>query len=362
MYTTPEPRRLSFTIAEMVGLTFRIYLQNIVPLLILSTVIVIVGVFFGQFITSGLGLNSLVTGNTPSTGQLSAAIQNSIIFLIITLVIAMVLAVFQYVLTYGPITYLTSEHLMGNRGLGFQAMFKGASPRLGSLAGGYIVYIVVAAITFIGVTLIGVVCFPLLVGLVPLIYLFSCMGFVFAPVLMLERMDFAAALSRAWVLGKARFWTGMGLFFLLGLCILLIQLPQLIIAWPTLAETFQAGAGAAGRLQQPIVQSPLSLIVSTVSAILILPLVPIASTLFYYDTRTRTEGLDAALAALDTPDARPHHLPSPMQGGGLTSQDFLNMLALVGIGVVIALALAAASLSLFSLLQNALPPGFLNQV
>jgi hypothetical protein len=270
--------------------------------------------------------------------------------------------ILQYVLTYGPITWLASEHLMGNRKVGFQGMFRGASGRMGSLAGGYFIYIVIAVITFLGVALLSAVCPPALLVSIPLIYLFMCIGFVISPVIMLERIDFSAALNRAWVLGKSRFWTAMGLFFLLGLVTAVIQVPQLVISWPTIRDAFQSGAAAAGRLQQPIVQSPLSLIASTVTAILILPLVPIASTVFYYDTRTQTEGLDMALESLGTPDARPHHLPSPMQGSGLTSQDFVNMLLLIGIGVIIVLAFAALSLSLIGLLQNVLPPGLFDRV
>ena len=50
---------------------------------------------------------------------------------------------------------------------------------------------------------------------------------------------------------------------------------------------------------------------SAIINVLILPLFPISMTLLYYDTRTRVEGLDLALAALDKPDPRPADIASP---------------------------------------------------
>jgi hypothetical protein len=62
---------------------------------------------------------------------------------------------------------------------------------------------------------------------------------------------------------------------------------------------------------------------------------PVALTLLYYDTRSREEGLDLALAAMDNPLARPIHVESPRPGSFLTSRDVVNVLALVGGGLVL---------------------------
>jgi hypothetical protein len=368
MFTTPESRRLSFTIPEMVQLTFRIYRDNIVPLLILSTLILIGFAVFNQVFLSGAGLTALTqTGSAgvPNSAQVRAAFQALIPAFILLLIVSPILALLQYVLVNGPITWLVSEYVLGNRGVGFRGMFSGASSRLGSLTGGYFIYLVIAVITFIGVAFLGALCAPVLLAFIPLMYLFICINFVLAPVLILERIDFTAALNRAWVLGKSNFWRGMGLYFLLGLVTLVISLPTLIVSWPEIMATAQAGAAGSGRfqpVQTTLLQSPLSLIVSTVTSILILPLAPVASTLFYYDIRSRTEGLEMALEALDRPDARPNMLPSPMQGSGFTSQDFLNMLLLIGLFVVLMMILFIVAFSLFSQFGNALPTGFFDRV
>jgi hypothetical protein len=368
MNFSTEPRRLSFTVLEMVRQTFRIYRDNIIPLLILSTIITVGFAAFSELLLRAGGLTALTqTGSAggPNSAQFSAALRGLLPSLLLLLIVTPTLLILQYVLVNGPITWLTSEHLLGNRNVGIQAMFRGASSRLGSLAGGYFIFGVIAIITFIGVAFLSVLCAPIMVTGLALIYLFWCIGFVIAPVLMLERIDFTAALNRSWVLGKSNFWRAVGLFFLLGLVIMLIQLPNIVIAWPQFMAAFEASAAGGGRfqpVQTTIAQSPLSLIVANVTNILILPLLPIASTLLYYDIRSRTEGLEMALEALDRPDARPRHLPSPMQGSGLNSQDFLNMLALLGIGVIITLALAALSLTLVGWLQNTLPPGLFDRV
>ncbi len=367
MNVPAEPRRLSFTLPEMVGLTFRIYRDHAVPLLILSTIIMIGFTIVSQLLLSGTGIAALAQtgGGVPNSAQVSAALRGLIPSLIVLLFVTPILVILQYTLVNGPITWLTSEHLLGNQNVGFQAMFRGASSRLGNLAGGYFIFGVIAVITVIGVAFLGAVCAPAFLVMIPLIYLFSCIGFVIAPVLMLERIDFTAALNRSWVLGKSNFWRAMGLFFLLGLVILLIQLPTLIVSWPDIIAAAQAGAAGGGRfqpVQTTIVQSPLSLILSTVTGILILPLVPIASTLLYYDIRSRSEGLEMALEALDHPDARPNMLPSPIQGSGLTSQDFLNMLLLVGLFVGLMVILFLLSFSMLGMLRDALPPGLLDQV
>lgn len=361
MNFTAEPRRLSFTISEMLRLIFRIYLDKAALLLAISVGITLLFMAIGVFVSGIAGFNVLNTVGSVGSINTFPAGQSWVPLLIASFIVTPILAIVQFVLTYGPITFLTSEYLLGNRGLDLREVFIGASERLGSLAGGYFILIVITVITVIGVAILGTVCFPLFMLTVPLIYLFACIGFVIAPVLMLERIDFAAALSRAWILGKSRFWTAIGLFFLVGVVTFLIQLPQLILSWPTISAAFTSGAVSPG-LAGGLGQSAFSLILSGLTSILILPLGPIASTLFYYDTRTRTEGLDAALDALGSPDARPHHLPSPMYGSGLNSQDFLNMLAMLGIAVIIGLAFAALSLTLVGWLQNTLPPGLFDRV
>ncbi|HVU14348.1 MAG TPA: hypothetical protein VHD90_23885, partial [Phototrophicaceae bacterium] len=97
----------------------------------------------------------------------------------------------------------------------------------------------------------------------------------------------------------------------------------------------------------------LNTLATTVVGIFITPLLPIAMTLLYYDIRTRVEGLDLALAALDKPDARPSDLQSPSAGPLLTSRDLVNMIV---IGVVGA-ALVLVAGGLLSNVMNSLAPG-----
>src|SRR5260221_1251460 len=67
------------------------------------------------------------------------------------------------------------------------------------------------------------------------------------------------------------------------------------------------------------------------------PILPIAYTLMYYDTRVREEGLDIALKSVAVPDASPGDVPTPPPGPFMVRKDWSNlgMLALLGLVPVV---------------------------
>ncbi|RPI96212.1 MAG: hypothetical protein EHM39_11055 [Chloroflexi bacterium] len=76
---------------------------------------------------------------------------------------------------------------------------------------------------------------------------------------------------------------------------------------------------------------------------------PVGLTMMYYNIRTRVEGLDLALAAVDKPDPRPSDVVSPEpEYGWLTGRDLVNIVILTGLFVLIICGLAMLVGSLVS--------------
>ena len=79
-------------------------------------------------------------------------------------------------------------------------------------------------------------------------------------------------------------------------------------------------------------------------------------TLLYYDIRSREEGMDLALAALDKPDPRPADLSSPDAGPVITGKDLVNIIILT----VCAVVLSFVGGNLFLSIINSIAPGLAN--
>jgi hypothetical protein len=247
------------------------------------------------------------------------------------------------VLTYSVVSYITSESYFGRK-VSIGEAFTASRSRLGKLGCGFILfYMVLFALAFV-ILFVTAICAPALIGLVLVVYIGLATFAVLTPVLVLEDIGTSAGITRAYGLGRARFWTAMlvlAAIYIISL-ILNVALNSVIrlAGIPTVGDPF-GGAQLINTLA------------TTVISVLILPLFPISMTLIYYDTRTRVEGLDLALAALDKPDARPFDIDSPPRQPLLTSRDLIN-LVILGVGGV-ALTLVAGGL--VAALINSVAPG-----
>jgi hypothetical protein len=334
MTSTPGYSPAKLTVLEILDRTFRLYRQNFALFIGIAALIVIPFAIIQQFI--GQATPTRVT-YTYGTSAISDAVCGSAL-------ITLVLTVIQSVLTIGAMTSAASEAYMGHR-LSIREAFDGAFKRFGALLLGLfgIYAILIAFFIFAGLT--AAMCVPgLAFGIALVIFVGMTTYALMGPVLTLENVGPFLGINRAWSLGKARFWTVIGLMFVL-----------IIIAW-VLTLAFGALVTWIGAGMRSSDLEGLLFATNAVLSVFLIPVVPIAQTIFYYDTRNRLEGLDFALQSLNRPDARPFDLEAPRPQSSLTSRDLINIAILTVGGLIIALA---ANTLLASLLRTFLRPGTL---
>jgi MFS family permease len=325
MTSTPGYSSARLTLLEILDRTFRLYRQNFALFIGIAALIVIPFTVVQQFITQSIPAN---VDYPYRTNAVSDALCGSVL-------ITLILTVTQSVLTIGSLTSAASEAYMGHR-LTIREAFDGAFKRFGALLLGlFAIYaILVAFLIFAGVT--AATCVPgLAFGIALVVFVAMTTYSLMGPVLTLENVGPFLGINRAWSLGKARFWTAIGLMLILT-----------IIAW-VLALAFGTLIGWIGTGMRPSDLQGLLFATNAVLSVFLTPLVPIAQTIFYYDTRNRLEGLDFALQSLNRPDARPFDLEAPRPQSSLTSRDLINIAILTVAGLIVAVAANTLLKSLF---------------
>lgn len=132
-------------------------------------------------------------------------------------------------------------------------------------------------------------------GLGLLIFLGSVAGQLLVPVIVNEKLEGMNAISRAWDLGRRRFW------WLIGFVVVFILFEQLVITGPSQLIIYGMMAVMSGAGSLVYAQSIATLVgalVTSLIQLLILPIQFIAWTVIYFDLRVRTEGFDLALATI----------------------------------------------------------------
>jgi hypothetical protein len=281
--------------------------------------------FFGPALTS-----SSLDRNAASQYTSSVCLSSVIILL---------LSVLQLVFTYGPVVYATSENQMGRK-VSIGEAFNGRSSRYGRLGLGFILFYIVLGVFFGAISALSALCPPVLVGLGIVAYIGIAAYAMLAPVLILENIGASAGVSRAWGLGKARFWTNVGVIVAIGIISFVIQLAFSALAGWLLDQILPSTSLLANQIANTAV--------SAFITIFTLPLMPIALTLLYYDTRTRLEGLDISLQTMDIPNPRPWNVPAPAIRSGLDRNDWRNIIILTVGTVVITLLFGALVTSLIN--------------
>ena len=262
----------------------------------------------------------------------------------LTSLLSSVLQLVELVLLYGVVSTVASESLFG-RHVSIGDAFSLARSRFTKLGCGFIVfYIVIIGLVFV-TAFIAVACSPAIVGLALVGYIGLTTFALMTPVLILEDVGVTMGVNRAYGLGRARFWTLLGVLTTVTILTLLLSLAIgaviELVGNPTIGRTLSGFT---------LIQSIASIAVN----ILTLPILPIAMTLMYYDVRSRVEGLDLALAAVETSDPRPSDIVSPRPAPPLTQRDLINIVIL-GVGVFV-LSLVAGGLLMG--IMNLISPGF----
>jgi hypothetical protein len=327
---TVQPLK-TYSLLEILEQTFKIYRQNFLNSIILVAVVTI-PISIVSFILSASSLQKLATISDLSSSNLSGGDVNTVC---LSSLITIALAVLQAVLTNGPITQMASESYFG-RTVGLTEALQARQARFTTLGWGLVLLYFSAGAFFFATSIISALCAPVIALLGVVVYVVIATYAPLAPVLMLENVTASAGLRRAWVLGKARFWTIVGIGAVIILITTVIGYTVNLIAGLIFAQPLNAAPS--------LTVDAFNTGLSTVVNIFLAPLLPIALTLFYYDTRIRLEGLGDALQAVNKPDARPHDVESPLPLGRLTPADWRNM-AIIMVATVLLVLVAGTLLA-----------------
>lgn len=319
--------------------TFRIYRENFLPIVgyvaLVTIPITLLNYLLARPMLTNLAATQTSRG-TVSSGAVTASLLSSLVVI--------VLQILDLVLVYGVVSYVASESIFGQK-VSIGTAFNAARSRFASLGCGIIVFYVVIIVLVIVVFFATAFCAPAIVGLAVVAYIGLATFALVTPVLVLENTRASTGINRAYGLGRARFWTILGVLAAIYVISLVLDL--------ALSATLRLfGTPAFGNTLTGV--SLLNTIASTAISILITPILPIAMTLIYYDARARVEGLDLALAAADKPNARPSDILSPAAAPFMTRRDLGNI-AILAVAVVV-LSLVAGGL--LAGLINLIAPGF----
>jgi hypothetical protein len=333
---------------ELLDRAFRIYRDNflsfLVPVAIVTVPLTLINLVVGQLMASSLdesGFTNLLYSGRNTTGAASSRWMNDLLstfgntFLILML-IAVAGAILQGVFVNGLLTYIASENHLGRKptiGEAFRSIRERLLPLGGALFLFYVILFILSAALAFALFLCGF-------GFGVIVYVGIVLYAFLTPVLILERTGVGLGLRRAWMLGKARLWPVFGLIIAITVITSVINvglnsITSLIIPTP---DRFSTALTASGVLD---------IVLNSLVGIAIAPILPIALTLMYYDTRFRIEGLDILLRAAETPEARPADVISPPPFSGfLTGKDVTNMAIMAG-GLIVLFVLYYGAIILF---------------
>jgi hypothetical protein len=330
----------TYTVLEILDRTFRLYRENFVQYAGLVAIVTIPLTVFNLIATQSYlgGLQS----NDLSFRQQQAAASS---YLTGVFILAMIVGLLQAVFVNGTLTYIASENHLGQKVTIAEAFSRVRGRFMTLFLALFVFYLVIGGLAFISA--ITVTCLIGILGFGLLIYMGVTINAFLAPTIVLENVGVTQAINRSLGLGKARFWTVLGLMALIFVISFILQ-----FAFTLLQQLLGQGVVASASLDGSTI---VSTIIQTIITIFIAPITPIAFTLMYYDTRIRLEALDIALAATGKPDARPSDLVSPPADAALKGKDYANILILVVGGFVILFVLGATVTSLINTFMPNMP-------
>lgn len=335
---------MSWSFLELLDRTFRIYRDNFVTYIGIGLLVTVPVTVLNILVT----LPSLAAYSNASVLRGSSAYTQYTSTVCMASAFALILSLLQLVLTYGPIIYATSETQMGHK-VSLGEAFRGRRDRFSRLGFGFVLFYIILVIFVTVIVLFATLirCTPGLAALGIVVYIGIAGYCMLPPVLMLENIGVSAGISRAWALGKARFWPILGVVAAILIITTVIQ-----VAFGALAQFVLLGAVRAGGslLAQQIASS----LINGVIGIFTIPLLPIGLALLYYDARTRLEGLDITLQTMDDPQARPWDVMASNISGALNGKDVRNIIILSVVALILSLILGAA---MVSLMNGLLPTG-----
>lgn len=311
------------TVLELLDRTFKIYRDSfpkfVAPVAAVTVPISLLTLGSSYALTNNFASAGTVARSTTQFNQLYSGAINSTFLL---LGVVLILQFIQTVIVNSVLTYLASEHHLG-RDVTIGQAFNATKSRFVSVGVGLILFGILIGALYFGLAFV-LYCFGLAIP--PLVWLAVSMYAFLVPVLVLERTGITEGMNRGWALAKARFWPVFGFSVGVGVIYFLIAMGLSLTSLILVRGTVSSASFSSGQILQTLLQ--------TIVTIFLTPILPIAFTVLYYDTRVRLEGLDIALSSVATPDPRPSDLVSPPPVGPTFSRtDLTNILILLAVSV-----------------------------
>ena len=301
---------LPLSTTELIRRTIQIYANNWRWFLVTAAAILLplalLEIGLGALIGGGVD-EALRQGTSDSGGGASVFTLASPIFLFVMLSFFV-----QQVFLQGTISFMTAEAILGRTATPFTAV-EHIRERYLQLAAALIVVFTIVLTVFVLLTFAFFLCG---LGAGILVYLFVTLFTLLVPVMILERVSIGDGIRRTWSLSKRRFWS------LFGLLVVLIILNFLI------SIIFQRADIIVNSVESNSNISYAGVLLNLIYQIIVSPILPIAITLMYFDTRIRLEGLGFALESADLSHVHLSDLPSPKLPARFTTGDFSNMMVL----------------------------------
>jgi hypothetical protein len=316
------------TITDLLDRTFRIYRNNFSEILKLMVAVMV------PITVLNILLNTQ-SANLTLGGRSAGSLGTPFGVLIFTLLIGLI----QTVLISGTLTCLASEACLGRKVTALEA-FQIARTRFVSLALGLIWVFILAFIVTVGIGVIIALCNVGALSLGFFAYVLFGVYALMIPTLTLERTRVVAGINRGTMLTRARFWPVLAVLGAIFTITTIINFALGFAGGIVIVQVIPIRSFATFQAAQIVLQALISIVIA--------PVLPIGATLAYYDARTRLEGLDIALQAVGTPDARPSDVESPLVSLRLVRSDYINILILTVAGFVLWLLAAAAIRAFFN--------------
>jgi hypothetical protein len=349
MTAAPTPFMRPLRLAELLDQAVRLYRNNFLKFIGILAIPYIPLVIF-QSLTALLLSDSLARGmNDPNVLIADPAYWLGMSGSFFTLIITFFLV--QGVAT-AALTRAVADNYTG-RPVGILESYK----RLGSSWFRLILALLLIIVVWVVLLVWAIIpCVGWLTGPGILLFVGMVTGPLVAPVIVLEKRDVLGSIRRAWDLGRSRFW------WLLGFAFILYLFGQLLVTGPTMVVSFIMQyltiSSQITMEQQMIWSNVAQTLVSMIFSLLYLPLQLTAMTIVYFDLRVRSEGLDLAMQAADSPEAKMEiALPE------ISSQSKTPLITGKEIGYFVILTLAGGALYmlivsvLFGLMMAAMPLG-----
>jgi len=334
----------TFSFLEVLDRTFRLYRDNFATIVgIVASIVVPISLI--QIVLSLLNAPALAATSTLGRNSTSVFSASQTSALCLSSAVTTILALLQIVLLTGAVTYVASESYLGRK-VTIGEAFRARRNRFTNLGCGYVIfYVVLVGLGFV-VGLAGAFCTPVWAALGLVAYVGVATYAFLAPVLVLEDVGTTTGVNRSWSLGKARFWTVLGLVLVLAIITTVINLAFTGVAQFLLLPLRFSGSLVGSQI--------VNWILTSISSIFLAPILPIGLTLLYHDSRNRLEGLDFALEALGS-TAHPSDVISPAPQSGLTSRDLINVGIILGVTVLVVLIAGSLLPTLYRTLLPGLP-------